>query len=183
MPCPRKCKKDPQIFHLVENPSFWKRSMFLKISMHSIFCWAGNAFVAEIYTNLNGLCYESNKVLGLGIRQVVPDQMLSAWQWYLIISKSHLWLATITQSTFKIATLNRFCTNIGSPCLPLDIISHHCSDVTSWWVVNSFAVTIIYHYLSRKNSANLSASSTKTPSKPFLWNNVFQSFQVTCVKI
>ena len=29
----------------------------------------------------------------------------------------HLWLATITQRTFKIATLNRFCTRIGSPCL------------------------------------------------------------------
>ena len=36
---------------------------------------------------------------------------------------SHLWLATITQSTFKIATLNRFCTRIGSPCLHNDKLS------------------------------------------------------------
>ena len=81
-------------------------------------------------------------MLGLGIWQGVPGQILSAWQCYLIISKSHLWLATITQSTFKMATLNRFCTNIGSPCLPLDIISHHCLEVTSW-SSSSFTVTII----------------------------------------
>ena len=36
---------------------------------------------------------------------------------YVFNNNAHLWLATMTQSTFKIATLNRFCTRIGSPCL------------------------------------------------------------------
>ena len=114
-------------------------------------------------------------MLGLGIWQVVPDQILSAWQWYLIMPKSHLWLATITQSTFKIATLNRFCTNIGSPCLPLNIISQHCLDLTSWRVVNSFAVTI-FTFLER-TQPTCQPPRPEHPPDPFCGTMFFNLFR------